>query len=207
MDESERTVHERAARGEEIPRRVCAQLIADAPRYALWHARHEDSMTTVAAVKRRERQLVTLRSISVEQVHRTALIRYLRDYGVTGTARDETLRAFYAVVDARCAAVAEHRNFLMAASSQLCATDLLELAGDDKGVELVRKYETTYGHYFSMFCDRARATQRSATYLLSGLIPEVKGNAERLRQRILTGQLLRPPPVRRNTHKASAARR
>lgn len=204
MRESERTVHERATCADEVPRRVCAQLLADETRYALWHARHENSMTTVAVVKRRERQLLALRSICVAQVHRTALLRYLRDYRIVGAARDQALRVFHGVMDARDAAIAEHRTYLVAASSHLCATELLELAGDIKGVELLRGYETVYGQYFSLFCDRSRAVERGATYLLSSLIPEVRANAERVRHRIVTGHLLPRQPVPFSSRRTSS---
>ena len=195
MLESEKTVHERAFSSEEIPRRVCSQLLADKTRYSLWHTRHEGSMHAVAVSKRRELQILRLRAVTVEQVHRTALVRYLRDHAISGAARDEALREFYGLVDSRRAAVAEHRNYLLAASTQLCAGDLLELVGDDKGLDLIRVYESMYGQYFSMFCDRARAVRRRAPYLLSSLIPETRSGADRMRERILSGELLPPRQV------------
>jgi hypothetical protein len=190
MLESEKTVHERAHSSDEIPRHVCLQLLSSKPRYALWHARHEGTMYTVAEGRRRDLQILRLRAVAVEQVHRTALTRYLRDHSIRGSARDEALREFYGVVDSRRAAITEHRNYLLAASTQLCATDLLELVGDDKGVDLVRMYESTYGQYFGMFCDRARAARRRAPYLLGALIPEARAGANRIRERILSGELL-----------------
>ena len=195
MLESEKTVHERARSSEEIPRRVCSQLLADNARYSLWHARHEGSMHAVAASKRRELQILRLRAVAVEQVHRTALTRYLRDYAVTGPARDDALREFYGLIDSRRAAVTEHRTYLLAASTQLCAGDLLELVGDEKGLDLVRRYESMHTQYFSMFCDRARAVRRRAPYLLSSLIPEVRSGADRMRERILSGQLMPPQMI------------
>ena len=194
MLESEKTVHDRAAFGEEIPRRICTQLLSDKPRYSLWRARHEDSMSAVAAGKRRERQILELRAVSLAQVHRTALIRYLRENQVKDDDRDQTLREFYGVVDARWAAVLEHRNYLMAASSQLCAADLLELVGDTGGLGLVRQYETVYGQYFGMFCDRARAGRKRVSYLPNALIPEARADAELLHRKILAGD--RMPPTR-----------
>jgi hypothetical protein len=196
MDESENTVHERATHGDEIPKRVCSQLLCDEPRYSLWHARHARRMTAVAELRRRERQILGLRSAALEQIHGTALVRYLREYRVTGARRDQTLEEFYGVADLRCAAIAAHRNYLVVASSQLCTFDLLDLAGDTRGVDLVRSYENTYGQFFSMFCDRARAKRNCTPYLLSALIPEARENAERLRARILSGQLLPPKPAR-----------
>ena len=190
MVESERTVKDRAKFGGGVPQRICSQLLADVPRYSLWHARHENRMNSVAVARQRERQILTLRNLSVEQIHRTALVRYLRDFRITGAARDQTLREFYRVMDTRESAVVEHRNYLIAASTQLCAGDLLELVGDYGGRDLVGLYELAYGQYFSMFCDRARARQNGAVYLLGTLLPEVHDAAERLRRRVLAGELL-----------------
>jgi hypothetical protein len=194
MRESEQTVLERASAPEEIPRRICTQLLADTARYSLWHARHEMHMSEVANARRRERQVLKLRAVAVEQVHCTALVRYLRDNHVVGGERDRTLRAFYGISDARDSALAEHRTYLLAASTQLCASEILELVGDEPGQRLVYSYELAYGQYFGMFCDRARALQSGKPYLLAGLIPEVRDVAERMRLRILDSHLL---PVRR----------
>jgi hypothetical protein len=111
MTESERTVHERAAFGEPPHRRVCTQLLADRDRYSLWRVRHDVRMGIVAARRERELQILTLRVIAIDQTHRTALVRYLRDYGVRGAARTATLRDFYGVLDADEAALTEHRNY------------------------------------------------------------------------------------------------
>jgi hypothetical protein len=203
MDESERTVHDRAVDGDEIPRRVCSQLLADASRYALWLSRHGRRMTSVAERGQRERQMLTLRALAVEQIHGTALVRYLREYRITGAARAQTLQEFYGVTDARRAVLSEHRNYLISASSQWCALDLLDLVGDARGVELIQRYEQSYGQYFAMFCDRARAKQHGTPYYLSGLIPEVRSGAERLRGRILDGHLL--PPRRASLRLASGS--
>ena len=133
MRESERTVHEGASSDEEIAKRVCSQLLADAPRYSLWHVRHENQMNLVA--RQRERQIMTLRAVAIEQIHRAALVRYLRDHHVTGVARDQTLREFYGVVDPRASTIMEHRNYLLAASTQLCTADILEMTGDKSALE------------------------------------------------------------------------
>jgi hypothetical protein len=190
MIESENTVHENAAHGEGANRSVCGQLVSDEPRYSLWVSRHDRRMFTVSVQRDRNRQLLTLRSLAVEQVHRAALVRYLRDYRITGKAREQTLREFYGVLDPTRSALAEHRNYLLSASSQLCALDILDMTADKHGADLVRRYQTTYGHFFSMFCDRARARASNRVFLLACLIPEAKTAADRLRKSILEGQLL-----------------
>jgi hypothetical protein len=78
---------------------------------------------------------------------------------------------------------------------------LLELVGDTRGLELLRGYETAYGQYFSMFCERARAKRDGSRYLLSSLLPEVRATAQRLRERVLGGHALPARPV---AYRASA---
>jgi hypothetical protein len=190
MTESEDTVHEYANGDSGIPQRVCDQLISRAQLYSLWLSRHDRRMVAVAGRKQRERQIVTLRNVAVEQIHRTALVRYLRDYQITGAARDQTLEEFYGVLDPLRATVAEHRSYLIAASSQICTFELLELTGDHRGLDMLARYQAAYGHYFSMFCDHARALRKGTAYLLGVLVPETKASADGLRARIVSGQLL-----------------
>ena len=195
MLESERTVRDRAKSDEEIPQRICSQLLANGPRYVLWHVRHEMHMNLVAGARQRERQVMTLRSVAVEQIHRTALVRYLRDHRITGDARDQTLREFYGVMDPRESVITEHRNYLLAASTQFCTADILELTGDKHGVDLLRQYELAYAQYFGMFCDQARARRTGKTYMLEMLLPEVRDAAERLRARVMDMRRVPPQPI------------
>lgn len=190
MLESERVVNDTAVAGEEIPRRACSQLVADRSRYVHWHSHHELRMDGVAKTRRREPAVQRLRALAVEQVHKTALVAYLRDSRVLGAERDQTLRLFHGPVDTRDATLAEHRNYLHAASTQVCAHDLLEMIGDERGLAQIRTYELAYQQYFSLFCERGRAAQAGTSYLLASLLPEVKATAERLRLRILDAQLV-----------------
>ena len=185
MLESERAVLGRASAGDELPRRICGQLLADGARYALWHVRHGGHMGVVAGERRRLRQVLSLRSLSVEQIHRAALVGYFRERHVAGEARAQTLREFYGVTDPSEAAIIEHRSYVLAASSQFCAADILEMIGDRQGLELLRSYELAYGQYFAMFCERARARQAGVSYLLAALIPEVRDVAARIRARLM----------------------
>ena len=196
---SEDAVRAHAGSGEEIPRRVCSQLLANEPRYGEWHARHEAKMRNVASPRRRDPQILALRAVAVEQIHRTALVNYLRESRITGSARERALGLFHGISDVRDATLAEHRSYLIAASTQVCTYDLLELVGDEEGMSLIRRYQLAYGQFFGMFCERAVALQTGKNYLLGSLLPEVKHVADRLRLQIVGSQLratgLRRPPA------------
>jgi hypothetical protein len=103
------------------------------------------------------------------------------------------LQEFFGVADSRDAALMAHRDYLLAASSQVCATELLTLVNDDHGVQLLNDYEHAYAQFFSMFCESARAKQAGESYLLEGLLPEVRVVAANLRRRILEGDSRRTP--------------
>lgn len=195
MLESEQAVVGRASASNELPRRICSQLLADGARYALWHVRHDGHMGVVADARQRARQILTLRSLSVAQIHRAALVTYFRERQVAGRAREQTLREFYGVTDPCEAAIVEHRSYLLAASTQFCGADILEMTGDLQGLELLRSYELAYGQFFAMFCERARARQAGVPYLLAALLPEVRAVAERVRGRLLDEQRIGAGPV------------
>jgi hypothetical protein len=193
MLESEQVITDHASHGPPVTARACAQVVNEPTRYVRWHVRHESRMGTVADARLRQRQILALRAFGLEQVHASALVRYLREYRVVGAARDRTLRDFFGVVDSQEAAVMAHRDYLLAASSQVCASELLNLVNDERGVELLNDYEKAYGQFFSMFCESSRAKQGGEPYLLSSLLPEVRVVATNLRRRILEGDSRRVP--------------
>jgi hypothetical protein len=185
MLESEQAIAEHAHAGPLTTQRVCSLLLNEPTRYVRWHVRHEQRMGAIATARLRQRQILALRAFALEQVHGSALVRYLRDYHVVGAARDKTLHDFFGVADSRDAALRAHRDYVLAASSQVCAVDLLELANDSYGVELLGDYEQAYGQFFSMFCESSRSRQDGEPYLLTSLLPEVRSVASNLRRRIL----------------------
>jgi hypothetical protein len=204
MLESEQALTEHANNGPPQSRRACAQVLSEPTRYVRWHVRHEMRMSVVANVQVRQRQILALRAFALEQIHSSALVRHLREHQVVGEARDRTLREFFGPADPRDAALRAHRDYLLAASSQVCATEVLGLADDARGVDLLNEYELAYGQFFSMFCESSRARASGETYLLSNLLPEVRVVATNLRRRILEGDSRRkrrsqtepPPPPR-----------
>ena len=195
MCESETTIRRGAAHEGTLAGRVCQQVVDDPIRYAAWHGWHGTKMSAVASRIERERQIIALRGVHLEQFHRTALVRHLRKNGITGETRDATLREFYGLADPKRAAVSEHRAYLISASSQLCARRLLTLVGDRRGLALIQDYQGTYMQYFDMFCENARAMQSGSAFLLRGLIPEAKAEADALRERVLGGEGLPARPV------------
>jgi hypothetical protein len=193
MRESESSIHEHAEYGSGDAHSACQQLVSKRPRYSFWVSRQDQEMMAIARAKQRERQITQLRGLAVQQIHRAALVRHLRANEITGRERNRLLEEFFGPRDPDCAVLAEHRNYILAASSQVCAADLLDLTGDRYGIRLVDRYQSDYGLYFAMYCDRARARQDGRQYLLEGLIPEIRDEATRTREMLLGGDRL---PIR-----------
>lgn len=190
MQESERTIREGAYATDRALRRACSQVLAHRARYRVWRTRHARWMTLVAGGREFGKQVVALRAISVRQIQKIALVRYLHDQQITGAGRDRILAEFYGVKDARDSIVMEHRLYLEAACSWICLAELLNLAGDEFGLEMLRDYDATYRDYFRLFCDRVRLAGRYESSLLDVLLPEARAAAEGLRRRIVGGELL-----------------
>jgi hypothetical protein len=203
MDESERTVHAGAACGDVRIRRVCRQLVSDDVRYRFWLRRHEQPMSQVAASKYRREQIIHLRSTAVQHVHKTALVRYLSDFHITGKERDLTLAEFHGVTDPVQATIDEHHGYLLSASTGFCAEELLTMVDDSHGLDMIQSYRETYGQFFSLYCGHARAMRRGRSYLLAGLMPELRTKAAQTRERILAGQCMPRGVYGRHLRRAS----
>lgn len=203
MDESERTVHAGAAHGVGPVRRVCRQLVSDEVRYRFWLRRHEQPMTHVAEWKHRQKQILQLRNAAVQQVHKTALVRYLKEYHITGKARDLTLAEFHGVTDPVQAAINEHHTYLLSASTGYCAEHLLAMVDDTHGLEMIQEYRQIYDQFFALYCGQARAIRRQKQYLLAGFVPEFRATATRSREAILAGHHMPPEVFRVRLRKAS----
>lgn len=195
MRESESSIQSWAEEGAEPAQHICSQLLDNEPRYATWMSSHDRRMTMVSRGRSRERQIVSLRLVATEQIHRQALVRYLRDNAIRGEARDLVLREFYGPLDSRNAVLAAHREYTQAVSSHVCAADLLELCADRHGAKMLHQYEYAYGLYFAMHCDRTRALSESRPYLLGALLPEVKAGAKGLRDSLLSGDKMPVPKL------------
>jgi hypothetical protein len=193
--ESESSVQTCAVIGAQPARHICSQLLDNDLRYATWMSSHDRQMTVVARGRLRERQIVSLRLVATEQVHRQALVRYFRDNEIRGEQRNLVLREFYGPLDSQNAVLAAHREYTKAVSSHVCAADLLELCEDREGARLLHQYEYAYGLYFAMHCDRARARSTHRPYLLGALLPEVKAGAKGLREKLLSGDDLPSPKL------------
>ncbi len=190
MDESEKTVHAGAARGQGVVHSVCRQLVSDEARYRFWLVDHGRRMDQVAQSKYYRDQLIDLREAAIAQVHKTALVRYMRDNEIKGRDRELTLAEFYGVTDSLQAAVAAHHTYLLSASTGFCAEGLLRLVEDAHGLEMIRNYREAYGQYFGLHCARARAHREGKRYLLSGFLPEYKTKATQIRKQLMAGELL-----------------
>ena len=153
--------------------------------YELWRYRHERLMRPVAQAEGRFEQPKALRAVGVRLIHRTALVDYLRAEHVTGGARDLLLTRFRNQENPRRALLNEHRDYVLAVSSEACVDWLLGRLADPFGPRLLDEYRTAYGDSFARYCEEVL---EQAPEALEWEVP-LASQASRLRE-LLSGTTL-----------------
>lgn len=171
-----------------------ARLLDDGCQYQRWEASHARQMREVARYDGAVRQAMELRRIALSMIHRRGLVDYLRGWKVTGERRAQLLRMFYGCIDHREAVITEHRQFIMAASSGLCAEALVDAVNDANGFKLLERYQQLYAQYFQVFCQHSHAELAGETELAAALKPGML--EQRSYANLVRRQILVQPPVR-----------
>jgi len=144
LRESVASIRHHAAFGEELILRACVQLTRDATQYRDWRAVHNELMRRVARCAKREPQIRELRLIATELIARAARVRFLRQQHLCGDQRAALLGAAWPGMDIADAAIAEHQRYVRATVSELCASELLALCNDQRGLLLLADFERAY---------------------------------------------------------------
>ncbi len=184
LAESEQALWRASAGPDRRRAHAVANVTNDHDTYELWRLRHTRLMRPVANAEGRFAQPAALRAVGVRLIRRTALVDYLREHRVVGSDRAALVTRLRRVDNARRALLDEHRDYLIAASSEACVDDLLRLLADPFGPRLLAEYRGLYAECFAAFCERIMARDGAAN-ALPDRVP-LKSEALRLRQ-ILTG--------------------
>jgi hypothetical protein len=182
MDESERALWQ-ADSLPEYYRVPIRQVLNDCTRYHCWEVSHARLMHHAARAERPVGQAFSLRETTVRMIHRRGLFDYLRSHVVRGAARERLFEVFYGPMDFRGAVIAEHRQYLFAASSGYCGEVLVGSIHDSHGARMLERYEDLYRDYFEVFGRFVTAEVTGDRELISILRPEM------LRQRSITNRL------------------
>ena len=207
MDESEQRIEEASRSVHENERFVAQRILESEKRHRSWESSHYQLMKTIAEPYSTEAQFQKLKQTAISLTHRQALFGYLRDNAVTGTRRHALFEAFYGTRDFVNAVLAEHGNFLSAASSAMCASHLSQKIWHEVTfASALADYEDAYRAYFSVFCDSILASAEQRELYTGSLLQYLKKEAVNKRSDLLSAQA-RPLGVYRAVQRRRPARR
>lgn len=158
MRESEQALNDAAAGKKARDKRIAQHVLGDSKLLRLWESRHAELIVPVAAPRARPSQVINLRHLEVQLLHRRALIRSIRKLGILGEDRDKLFSTFYGPRDTSNAILTEHRQYTLAVSSRVSADHLIDVMEDPVSVHLLRMYTDLYSLYFETYCKAVLAT-------------------------------------------------
>lgn len=186
MDASEFALQEAAESPLSRESRIASTILNDGLKYRHWELRHADLLLPVAEQRAKKRQIMELRQAELRLIHRRALFSYLQTHELTESQREMLFRLFHTTLDYHAAILAEHRQYMVAVSSQISTDHIIDVMHDDVSGRLLKQYETTFGRYFEMKCYIASSRDSHCIDLIRTAVREVKGQLLRIRRRIET---------------------
>lgn len=184
MRTSETALHDAVAAPAEDVARVAKTVIADSRTYRNWETRHAELLVPAARSADDRRLLAEMRAAQLRLVPRSALFNYLRENQVVGDKRVRIFRLFHGTLDFNDSVLLEHRNFLLAESSQISAAHILLMMHDNPGNALVDQYEQAYARYFALKCERLLTRSRTCAEMIRPLLSAAHQQMDRIRMRI-----------------------
>ncbi len=165
MQESEQALNDAAEAGEPRQKRIAQHVLNEPKVLSLWETRHAELLVPVAEHRSRANQIFNMRDIEVKLLHRRALIRTVRDQGISGEQREKLFSSFYGPRDINDAIVAEHKQYTLATSSHLSTEHLIDVMGDPVSERLIRIYTDLYSKYFEYYCKSVMCNEPSIVEL------------------------------------------
>ena len=186
MQESEQALEDAAADTSSSTARIASQVLTDPKTHRLWEARHAELLRPVAEQNKRDPQVFELRRLETQVLHRSSLISYIRQHQVTGERRRRLFAAFYGPRELTDAILIEHRQFLLAKSSELSADHLLGIMQDTTSRDLLQRYSSAYATYFSLYCYFACVRDRYMARAVSASMKDAQQRVNRLRAELMS---------------------
>lgn len=140
----------------------------------------------VAEHSRRTSQILQLRKLETDLLHRSSLITFIRTHQIKGEQRKRLFEAFHGARDPVDAILIEHRNYLLAESSHLSTDHLIGLMHDTTSLDLLRLYSRAYAMYFSLYCYSASTDDSTMADAVRETMQDAAKRVKRLRSRLLT---------------------
>lgn len=186
MQESEQALENAASDSSCTTARIANQVLTDVKMHRLWEARHAELLLPVAEHDKRNPQIFELRRLETQVLHRSSLISYINQYKVIGERRRRLFAAFYGPRELTDAILIEHRQFVLAKSSELSADHLLGIMHDPTSEMLLQNYSAAYENYFSMYCYFACARDSVMASAVGSAMQDAQRRVDSMRQRLMS---------------------
>lgn len=184
MRTSEAALHNAVAAPSEDIARVAKTVISDGRTYRSWETRHAELLVPAARSANDRRLLAEMRCTQLRLVPQLALFNYLKEHRVVGEKRIRIFRLLHGTLDFNDSVLLEHRNFLLAESSQISSAHILKMMRDSSGYALIDRYEQAYAKYFSLKCERLVTRSRTCAELIRPLLTSAHRDMERVRVQV-----------------------
>lgn len=186
MEESEHCIEQVSQTGRSSERVIAQRILESDHQHRSWRTSHGRLMKFVAGPTTFDAQFRNLRHMSIDLVNRQALFRYLTDNPISTKRRRVLINAIHPDAGYSKTLIAEHAEFLRAASSTICATHLGREIWKDDGLEKsLADYAEAYGSYFCVYCDWVIAEAEGRESSTRPLLLFLKKEAMSLRSSLL----------------------
>lgn len=186
MDESEYALRQACDSSSQRVSRIVNTIVGDSQIYKYWESNHADLLLPVAEQNNKKRQILALRKLEVQLVHRRALFNLIRDQHIRGKARQKLFRLFRATRDYQDAVIAEHQQYMIAMSSRVSTDHLIDVMHDVDSKRLVQEYEESYAEYFKLKCFLAITEESYFIELVQMTMKDAREELRKKRERIET---------------------
>jgi len=186
MDESEYALRQACDSSCQRVSRIVSTIVGDSQKYRYWESNHADLLLPVAEQSNKKRQILALRKLEVQLVHRRALFNLIRDQRIQGKARQKLFRLFRATRDYQDAVIAEHQQYMIAMSSRVSTDHLIDIMHDVDSKRLVQEYEESYAEYFKLKCFLAITQESYFIELVQMTMRDAREDLRKKRERIET---------------------
>ncbi len=184
MDESEYAIQGASVAAPSRESRIVNNMLQNSRVYKAWESRHADLILPAAEHRFKKRQIVALRNVEVDLVHRRALFKFIIKNGLRGQQRRHLFRIFHNTLDFNAAVLMEHQHYMLAVSSRVSADHLIDIMYDPGSKELLRQYEKIYSGYFEMKCYVAGMGDSECIELVRAGLPDARKKLSEARKRI-----------------------
>lgn len=160
MNESEQALLDATAANSKQNSRNANYVLSDPDTHQLWESRHAELVRPVAEQGNRAKQVLALRDIEIQLIHKRTLFNHIRKNQLRVQERAEMYSAFCAPKNLHDAILMEHRQYMLSVSCHVSTDHLITVMQDPPGKRLLEQFEMLFTNQFDLYgyiirCDDA----------------------------------------------------